>query len=84
MSTIKTAVSLDSALFQEVEGILLKRHISRSKFFADAITAYIKKMQNQRLLENLNKAYADQPDRTEKKHSAYARAYHRRRVKDRW
>lgn len=84
MSTVKTAISLKRTLFEEVERISQELHITRSKIFADAITDYIQKLQNQQLLEKLNTAYVDKPDRTEKKRLDHARVYHRRLVKGQW
>jgi len=59
MSSAKTAISLDEDLFREVDKMAQKMKISRSKLFVIAIRDFLKKSENQALLEKLNAAYSD-------------------------
>ena len=59
MGGAKTAISLDEDLFNEVDKMAQKMKISRSKLFVIAIRDFLKKSENQALLEKLNAAYSD-------------------------
>jgi len=59
MSGVKTAISLDEALFKEVDTMAHQMHISRSRLFVLAIEDFIKRRESQALLDKLNAAYAD-------------------------
>ena len=59
MGGAKTAISLDVDLFNEVDKMAQKMNISRSKLFVIAIRDFLKKKENQALLEKLNAAYSD-------------------------
>jgi len=59
MGGAKTAISLDEDLFNEVDKMAQKMKISRSKLFVIAIRDFLKKSENQALLEKLNTAYSD-------------------------
>jgi hypothetical protein len=65
MSTIKTAISLETSLFEQIETIAQTMQISRSRFFVLAAEAFIQQHENQQLLDSLNDAYRDQPDASE-------------------
>jgi metal-responsive CopG/Arc/MetJ family transcriptional regulator len=58
MTTIKTAVSLEQNLFKQVEEVAGEMQVSRSRFFALAIEAYIERYETQKLVMALNEAYA--------------------------
>jgi len=62
MSGVKTAISLDEELFNEVNTMAHQLKISRSKLFVLAIRDFLKKKENQTLLEKLNAAYTDSQD----------------------
>jgi metal-responsive CopG/Arc/MetJ family transcriptional regulator len=62
MATIKTAVSIDEALFDRVDAMANELAIPRSQLFALAVEEYIHHYENQKLLEALNAAYDDSPD----------------------
>jgi predicted transcriptional regulator len=60
MSSIKTAISLDSELFQRAEEIAREMQIPRSRLFVIALEEFIHRHQNQQLLDRINAAYADE------------------------
>jgi hypothetical protein len=62
MATVKTAISLEDSLFKEVEALAKKMKVSRSRLFALALEEFLRRHQNQQLLEQLNAAYDDAPD----------------------
>ena len=62
MSGVKTAISLDEKLFNEVDSMANQLKISRSKLFALAIREFLKKRENQSILDELNAAYTDSQD----------------------
>ncbi len=76
MPGVKTAISLDGELLVKVNRLANDLHISRSKVFAMAVQDYLKIRENQSLLEQLNKAYEDFPDKEEKGISKSMRAKH--------
>jgi len=59
-------VSLRRNLFQETEALAARLCLSRSALFARALEEFIRRQQNRELLEQLNAAYDDAPDRAER------------------
>ena len=66
VKSIKTAISIQKTLFEQAEILAQQLHISRSNLFGLAIETFIKNHQNQILLEEINQAYSDEPDPSEK------------------
>ena len=63
MSAIKTAVSIDSELFERLEQERKSLGISRSQFFAQAIEDYLRRRETQSMIEAFNDVYGKQePD----------------------
>ena len=62
MSTIKTAISMDEALYKHVEKARKRMKVSRSKFCTEAIRRFIENLENQRMLDQLNAVYGKGPD----------------------
>jgi len=77
MSGVKTAISLDEDLFNEVNRLAHELHVSRSRLFTIAVKDYLKKQENQILLAQLNDAYSNNPSEEERKISQSAKARHR-------
>lgn len=65
MSNIKTAISLQKSLFEQVDLMARELKISRSRLFVIALEDYLRRYQNQALLEQINQAYQGPPDKTE-------------------
>jgi metal-responsive CopG/Arc/MetJ family transcriptional regulator len=85
MSNVKTAISLQSELFQQVEEIAREMNISRSRLFALALEEFIRHHQNRQLLEQINAAYADdEPDAAEQAAQHGMRRHQRRIVEGQW
>ncbi len=61
MTSVKTAISLPRPLFQQVDTLAREMNISRSRLFVLAVEDFVRRYQNQRLLEQINAAYDDEP-----------------------
>jgi len=59
MATIKTAISIDKRLFDQMEKLARKRRIPRSRLFAQAASEFLNKQRGLDITEQLNQAYAD-------------------------
>ena len=84
MATIKTAVSLQEALFTQVENLARDLRVSRSELVALALEEYLRRYQNQQLLNAINQAYDAQPDIDEVARTPAQRQHHRRIVEGEW
>jgi metal-responsive CopG/Arc/MetJ family transcriptional regulator len=83
-STIKTAISIEKSLFDQAERLAQKLKVSRSRLFVLALENYIKRHQSQSLLDEINKAYSDQPDPSEQVRLTQIRKTHRKMVEGEW
>lgn len=84
MRNVKTAISIPKPLFDQAEKIARKIKVSRSRLFALALEHYLEREQNRDLLTQINAAYADEPDSTEKNLRDKKRGTHRRVVRGEW
>lgn len=78
MAHVKTAVSMDEALFREAEEWAGKLGVSRSQLFARAVAEYVRERENEELLRRLNEAHAGGLDPEEEEWSERMRVYHGR------
>ena len=84
MSNVKTAISLEEPLFEQAEALARELSVSRSRLYALALEAFIRRHREQRVLDQLDHAYADQPDAEEAALSHSRRRQHRRLVAGEW
>ncbi len=84
MPHIKTAVSLQEDLFEQVETLASEMKISRSRLFALALEEFLRRHQNQQLLEQINAAYDEAPDPSEQALRRRMRRQHRQIVEGEW
>ena len=84
MDNVKTAISIRKNLFEQAEDLARKLKVSRSRLFVLALEDYIRRQQNQELLDQINAAYADEPDSMEQTLRRKARRTHRRLVEGEW
>lgn len=82
MPTIKTAISIDKATYEEMEALSKKLKVSKSRLFTLAARDYIKHQKNRELLESLNEAYSDIAE--EESLVNAMRPGHYKLVKDQW
>jgi metal-responsive CopG/Arc/MetJ family transcriptional regulator len=79
MPGVKTAISLEESLLNQVNKLANNMHVSRSKIFTLAVKDYLKKQENIKLLAQLNAAYADDLPSQEEK--SISEAMHRKQRK---
>jgi len=84
MGNIKTAISIDEPLFEQVDNLAHELNTSRSRIFALAVTEFIQRHKNQKLLEAINAAYADVPEVKEESLRSMMNSKHLKMVKDQW
>ena len=84
LPTVKTAISLQKSLFEQVEALAQEMHISRSRLCVLALEDFINRRQSQQLLERINVAYEDVPTPSEKTLQQRMRRQHKRLVEGEW
>ena len=84
MANIKTAISIEGPLFEEVDALAKEMEVSRSCFFSLAAREFIEQHKNQKLLQAINAAYSDLPEPGEDRVRAQMKSKHRQLVKDQW
>ena len=84
MASVKTAISLQQSLFEQVDALAQELEISRSRLFVLAVEGFIRRYQNRQLLEAINEAYADLPDPEEQALRDKMRQQHRLMVEGQW
>ena len=67
MPGVKTAISLEKNLFDQINKLAKEMHVSRSRLFILAAKDYLKKHESRNLLDQINTAYEDIPDEKEAK-----------------
>ncbi len=84
MSTVKTAISIDSNIFKKVEKLSSKIKLSRSQIFSQAVEYFITKTDNLELLNKINEAYSDLPNESERNYLKKAKRNYKSKVIDKW
>lgn len=84
MATVKTAISLQQSLFDQVEALAREMQTSRSRLFVLAMEEFVERYQNQRLLQEINAAYEDVPQPAEQDLLRSRRRQHRQLVEGQW
>lgn len=83
-TTIKTAISINKSLFEQAESLAQELNVSRSELFGLAIESFVRNRQNQLLLEEINKAYSEEQEPSEKARLSKMRKHHRKVVRNEW
>ena len=84
MPTVKTAISVEATLFEEVEQVAHEMNVSRSRIFAMAMEEYLHRRNNLLMLRELDEAYATGPDDDEAAVLRQMRRQHRRSSEEEW
>ena len=84
MTTVKTAISLPAEVFHEVELAAREMGIARSQLVALALDRFLTRRRRERLLREINEAYADSPDEEEQRLLEAWRRQHRARRAGDW
>ena len=84
MPYIKTTISIEKPIFDQVNDLAKNMNISRSRLFVIAAQEYIQRHTNIELLQAINEAYDDLPDDDPKIVDKIMRPRHLKIVKDQW
>ena len=83
MPSIKTAISIEKPIFDQVKDLAKNLNISRSRLFVIAAQEFIQRHNNLEILQAINDAYDDQPE-VDTKIIDKMRPRHLKMVKDQW
>jgi predicted transcriptional regulator len=84
MPTVKTAISIQASLFDQVKDLAEELQIPRSRLFTLAVEEFIKRHENRSILHALNEVYADAPDPGEEALQKAMRRQQRQSVEGQW
>ncbi|MBT9149056.1 MAG: hypothetical protein DDT28_00475 [Dehalococcoidia bacterium] len=84
MASVKTAISIEKPLFEEVDALAHELEISRSHLFMLAAREFVQRHKSRKLLDAINAAYDDLPDSNEQIVQRQMCSRHRELVKDQW
>ena len=82
MPNVKTAISIEKPIFDQMDNLAKNLNVSRSRLFTIAAKEFIQRHNNIELLKLINEAYEDSSE-TEPI-VAMMRSNHFRMVKDQW
>ena len=82
MANMKTAISIEKSIFEQMDALAKKTKISRSRLFAIAAQEFIQRNKNIDLLKSLNATYQDLPEI--EPIVTKMRSTHYKIVKDQW
>ena len=82
MANIKTAISIEKPIFEQMNVLAKDLNISRSRVFALAAQEFIQRHKNIELLKSLNEVYDDLPE--SEPIVSKMRSRHYKMVKDLW
>jgi metal-responsive CopG/Arc/MetJ family transcriptional regulator len=80
MSAVKSAISIERGLFEEMDRLSKRLRVSRSRLFAQAAEEFLRRHNAEELVARLNRAYARPPTREERRFLQAARRSLRRVV----
>lgn len=84
MTTVKTAVSIESELFKKAEDTAEKLNISRSRLFKLALENYISQYENLSILDRLNSVYSGKISEQEQDFQKLMKTYREKHQEDKW
>ena len=83
MPNVKTAISIEKPLFDQVNDLAQNLNISRSRLFVMAVQEFIQRYKNMELLQAINNAYDDLQE-PETNIVEKMQPHHLKMVKDQW
>jgi hypothetical protein len=84
VATVKTAISIQKPLFDQVNDLAEELQMPRSQLIALAVEEFIKRHENRAILEVLNEVYTDAPTPDEVTLGQEMRRKHARLVEGQW
>lgn len=82
MANVKTAISIEKPIFEQMDILAKNLNVSRSRLFAIAAREFIQRHNNIELLKRINEAYADSSETD--RMVTMMHSSHYRMVKDQW
>lgn len=82
MTTVKTAISLDRELLEEIDAIASETGQPRSRVLAEAAREYLRHRESRRHLDELNRAYSAEEGKGSERE--LRRRKHRELVEGEW
>lgn len=82
MSTVKTAISIEKSIFEQMDILAKNLNISRSRLFSIAAREFIERHNNLELLKLINAAYEDSSEIEPTVSMMHSNHY--RIIKDQW
>ena len=84
MATVKTAISIDKRLYDQIERLARRRGVSRSRMFAEAAAQYLAGLDTRDLIERINRANAGEETPSERRLGSARGRSLRRLVEGAW
>jgi len=84
MTSVKTAISLEAPLLEQIDAVAAELHVPRSRLLAKAAREFLRRYQNAKLLTALDKAHAEGPTDEEIELRRAWKRQHRRRIEGEW
>lgn len=84
MTTVKTAISIEKSLFNQVNDLAEELQMPRSQLFVLAVEVFIEQHENRRMLQALNEVYTGEPDPNEERLHKEMRRQHRQLLEGQW
>ena len=82
MPKIKTAISIDKSLYDELEILRNQFHLRRSDLYVRALSHYLEMAKNKQLLRDINKAYGEGPSEDDNRYLQAAKKKYRDILED--
>lgn len=64
--SMKTAISIPDDVFREIEAYVREHNCSRSEVFLMAVREFLDRVKSEKMLEELNKVYAEEESKEER------------------
>lgn len=84
MAVIKTAISIDESLFEQIRKLSEEINLSRNQIFCQAVKYFIDKKNNLELVRKINSAYSDILDEEERVGLEKSKRRYKEIVKEEW
>lgn len=84
VNSVKTAISLDAPLLQQIDAVAAELGMPRSRLLAEAAREFLLRHQNAKLLNALNEAHAKGPTEEEIEQRRAWKRRHRQRIEGEW
>jgi len=84
MAVIKTAISIDENLFEQIRKLSEEINLSRNQIFSQAVRYFIEKKSNLELVRRINMAYPDILDEEERERLKKSKRKYKENLKEEW